>query len=90
MKSPYHVSVAQDYAVAQAQEFTFYYGYERTVANDEWCFQVKKDGKEIFLEPFGDLKYDFGLKDMYSVAECFMAGMAKFTLETQDKINSIL
>jgi hypothetical protein len=39
---------SDDYAVLVSGNLNFYYGYEVTDENDDWCFQVKKNGQEIF------------------------------------------
>ncbi len=40
---------SDDYAGLVSGNLSFYYGYEVTDENsDDWCFQVKKNGKEIF------------------------------------------
>ena len=39
---------SNDYAGLVSGKYKFYYGYEVTNDKDEWCFQVKENGIEIF------------------------------------------
>lgn len=40
---------SDDYAGLTSGNLQFYYGYEvEDPESQDWCFQVKKDGKEIF------------------------------------------
>ena len=49
------IGISDDYASIETNGISFYYGYEVTDENGEWCFQAKtKGGKEITL-PFSRL-----------------------------------
>lgn len=40
---------SDDYAGLNSGNLKFYYGYEVIDGlTDDWCFQVKKDGKEVY------------------------------------------
>lgn len=40
---------ASDYAGFEGGKWSAYYGYEETDPDtDDWCFSLKKDGKEVF------------------------------------------
>jgi len=40
---------SDDYAGLESGNLRFYYGYEvEDSLTEEWCFQVKKNGREIF------------------------------------------
>jgi len=39
---------SNDYAGLVSGRYKFYYGYEVTNDKDEWCFQVKENGIEVF------------------------------------------
>jgi hypothetical protein len=71
--------IASDYAGIQTKTISFYYGYEVTDENDEWCFHAKtKSGKEIKL-PFSRL----GARDKFDCGECLLAGIALLFEEGQ-------
>ena len=66
------ISISDDYASIETNGISFYYGYEVTDENGEWCFQAKtKGGKEITL-PFSRL----GARDSFDCGECLLAGIA--------------
>ena len=66
------ISISDDYASVDVNGISFYYGYEETIENGEWCFQAKtKGGKEITL-PFSRL----GARDSFDCGECLLAGIA--------------
>jgi len=68
--------ISSDYAGITGQNAQFYYGYERTDENEDWCFvatiqQLLGHTIEEVI-PFRQL----GAKDMFNVEECLMAGIA--------------
>lgn len=78
------ISISDDYASIETNGISFYYGYEVTYENGEWCFQAKtKGGKEITL-PFSRL----GAKDSFDCGECLLAGIALLFEEGQLTIAS--
>lgn len=48
---------ASDYTGIKIDNLEFYYGYEVTDDNDEWCFLVKEDGIEEMKIPQSQLWY---------------------------------
>jgi hypothetical protein len=72
------VSIAGDYAILEALNAEFYYGYEETEGGD-WCFVAKFDGKKIVI-PSSKL----GVRDEFDVATCLLVGigwvLAKYQL----------
>lgn len=63
--------VSSDYAYINTKAVSFYYGYEVTNENGEWCFQAVAMGKTITV-PFSRLD----LHDMYDCAAGLRAGIA--------------
>lgn len=66
--------LSDDYAVLSTNNSQFYYGYEVTDENDEWCFTAKITVGEEKIEiktPFSKL----GARDQFDCAECLMVGI---------------
>jgi len=63
----YHAS---DYAGLETKNAKFYYGYEITDDNDEWCFEAEFNDEKITI-PFSKL----GAKDQSDVNDCLMIGI---------------
>jgi hypothetical protein len=73
------VYYSDDYAVLNADSFSFYYGYEVTNQVDdkeEWCFNVVKDGKEIFCKTTSELEEVVKDCPYRDVRDYLMAGIA--------------
>ena len=71
---------SDDYAGLDAGDLRFYYGYEVTLQVDdedeEWCFNVVKDGKEVFCKTTSQLE-EFVKECPYrDVRDYLMAGIA--------------
>lgn len=48
---------SDDYAGMRTDKFHFYYGYEKEdPVTEEWMFEVKKDGKEIYTLTTSDIE----------------------------------
>lgn len=75
-------AIASDYAICEAGDLRFYFGYEFTLCkcgNDsnceceekEWCFVASNNGEEIMRIPQSKLGLDFGL----DMSEYLLAGI---------------
>ena len=67
------ISIASDYAVLEAGQFEFYYGYEWKRDDDEgeiWGFRAKKNGRTILEYPVA--------KDRFEVTERLLEGIGKY------------
>jgi len=64
------IVISSDYAVLSCDFGEFYYGYERTTDDDEWCFAASINGKETVI-PFSEL----GAKDPFECVECLLMGI---------------
>lgn len=49
---------SSDYAGADIGELRFYYGYEVTTGDDEWCFEVSRGDETLFTKPWYELSVD--------------------------------
>jgi hypothetical protein len=61
---------ASDYAGLATENASFYYGYEVTDEDYNWCFTAKIGDEEIKI-PFPKL----GAKDQWNCVECLMTGI---------------
>src|SRR5256885_6428973 len=55
------ISIASDYAVLEAGDYSFYFGYEYGYERDEgeiWGFRAKHRGKVVLEYPVEDGKFD--------------------------------
>lgn len=66
--------IASDYAGLDAGPWSFYYGYEKTDANDEWCFVASRGGDEKMRIPASKLTS----RDKFDCGECLLSGLAIF------------
>ena len=64
--------IASDYAGVSGGGIAFYYGYEETF-REEWCFVVRKNGKETMRIPSTELG-----GDRFNVAENLLIGISKW------------
>ena len=65
-------SLAEDYATMSCESGTFYYGYESTADDGEWCFTASVNGINNNIKiPFSLLK----AKDQFACGECLMVGI---------------
>jgi hypothetical protein len=53
-----NVYSSDDYCGMSNGTFSFYYGYEETDENEEWCFVAKEHGVEVFRLPAPELWHD--------------------------------
>lgn len=49
------VHIADDYAILDGADYDFYFGWEETDDNDEWCFVAKQGVKEVCRIPQSEL-----------------------------------
>ena len=66
--------IASDYAGMTGGGVSFYFGYEETTAEEEWCFVAREEGKEPFCVPQSQLE----VKDRWDVAANLLAGIGKW------------
>lgn len=64
------VAIASDYATLDTGRLRFYYGYEETDSNGDWCFAVEYNGVEQMRIPSSGLKCD-----KFEVTECLLTGI---------------
>ena len=64
--------IASDYAGCEWNGGAFYYGYEETTEEGEWCFKATIGPKKIII-PVSEL----GDVDKWNCAECLIAGIAR-------------
>ena len=68
------ISIASDYAVLEAGEFYFYFGYEydRNEEGEVWGFRAKRKGKIVLEYPVEEGRLE--------VTERLLEGMGKFVV----------
>ena len=76
------VYISSDYAGLNTDNANFYYGYECTDENDEWCFSAKCAGEETII-PFSKLQ----AKDQFDVVDCLLIGIGWILTKYQLNIN---
>ena len=62
--------IAEDYAILKAANLQFYYGYEKTDDDADWCFTVEHNGVEQMRIPSSELR-----RDKFEVTECLLTGI---------------
>ena len=73
------VYYSDDYAGIDAGNLRFYYGYEvikRVKDEEEWCFQVKKNDKEIFIATTSDIENSVKECPFRDVKDYLLAGIS--------------
>ncbi len=68
------VGISDDYAVMDAGDFRFYFGYEHTDDDDNWLFIVRKQGKTLFQRTAKELNIDA----MADTSEILLIGIAEY------------
>jgi hypothetical protein len=68
-----HFSCSDDYACLDGGPWEFYYGYEKTDADGNWCFVAEHNGREVACWPWK--KFAPG---QWEVAENIGLGIATF------------
>ncbi len=77
------VYYSDDYAGIDAGNLKFYYGYEvvkKVDEEEEWCFQVKKDGKEVFKATTTDIEKSVKECPFRDVRDYLLAGISMWLL----------
>lgn len=68
-----YVSVNDDYAVLEMDQYEFYFGHEAVTELGEWCFRVIIDGEEVVRVPESRLG-----KGRHSCVEYLLLGIGDF------------
>lgn len=72
---------SDDYAGLDAGNLRFYYGYEvEDPETEDWCFQVKKDGKEIYRATRTEIEKAADARQLDDVKDYLMAGIGMWLL----------
>ena len=72
---------SDDYSVLETGYLKFYYGYEITdPKTDAWCFQVTKNGVEIFRITTKEIEKSFDLNQLNYANEYLIAGIGIWLL----------
>lgn len=71
---------SDDYAVLMSGNLNFYYGYEVTDDADDWCFQVKKNGEEIFKISMNYIMKNVDNRQLDSPKDFLIAGIGIWLL----------
>lgn len=82
--SEFNAYSADDYAGMESGEWSFYYGYERTIRPkdgwcDEWCFVAKRSGVEVAVMPHSEIKRHAARNhvrmDLSECTNCLLVGI---------------
>jgi len=73
---------SDDYAGLESGYLNFYYGYEVTDPADDgmWCFQVKKNGIEIFRVTREEIEKTKSYDQLNDVRDYLIAGIGMWLL----------
>lgn len=72
---------SDDYAGLTSGNLHFYYGYEvEDPKTQDWCFQVKKDGVEIFRATSKEIEKAVKNERLSIVQDYFLAGIGIWLL----------
>ena len=72
---------SDDYAGLESGNLKFYYGYEvEDPLTKEWCFQVKKDGKEIYRITCSKIEESINNKQLHILQDYLIAGIGMWLL----------
>ena len=73
---------SDDYAGLDSGNLKFYYGYEVTdlTNNEMWCFQVKKDGLEIYRATQKEIQNKVRDRQLNDVRDYLIAGIGMWLL----------
>ena len=81
---------SDDYCVLDNGVYTFYYGYEKTFCNkhgydsdcdcddQEWCFVVSENNKEICSIPATELELNFDGRSNMQIEDYLLVGIGTF------------
>jgi hypothetical protein len=64
------IAISSDYASLVTPNADFYYGYERTDENEDWCFVAHVNGAEIVIP-----STKLGVSDKFDVVTCLYMGI---------------
>lgn len=69
---------SDDYAVVELTGMRFYYGYESTDENGDWCFEVTMTyanvNRQLMKIPYSELKLKM-MDGMFDVVDCLLCGI---------------
>lgn len=72
---------SDDYAGLDSGNLKFYYGYEvEDQLTEDWCFQVKKDGKEIYRVPRSKIEESVNNRQLDMPQDYLIAGIGMWLL----------
>lgn len=72
---------SDDYAGLKSGNLAFYYGYEvEDSLTEEWCFQVKKDGKEIYRVTTSKIEESINNRQLNMPQDYLVAGIGMWLL----------
>lgn len=72
---------SDDYAGLISGNLKFYYGYEvKDEKTGDWCFQVKKDGQEIFKVTRTEIEKSIDDRQLDEVQDYLIAGIGMWLL----------
>jgi len=67
-------SNSDDYSCLNTSNLLFYYGYE-VIKNNEYCFQVKENNKQIFLISKSEIEKKCNKKELNTMENYLIAGI---------------
>lgn len=72
---------SDDYAGLESGNLKFYYGYEvEDPLTEDWCFQVKKDGKEIYRATRSKIEESVNNRQLDMPQDYLIAGIGMWLL----------
>jgi hypothetical protein len=72
---------SDDYAGLVSGKYKFYYGYEvEDPLTEEWCFQVKENGKEIFKVTTKKIEESVDNRQLDNPQDYLVAGIGMWLL----------
>ena len=72
---------SDDYAGLDAGNLKFYYGYEVVdEKTSDWCFQVKKNGKEVYRLTETEIRESVDTRQLDSMQDYLLAGIGIWLL----------
>jgi len=72
---------SDDYAGLESGKYQFYYGYEiEDKETEEWCFQVKENGEEIYRIISSDIEKNLDSRQLTMPQDYLVAGIGLWLL----------
>lgn len=72
---------SDDYAGLESGKYQFYYGYEiEDKETEEWCFQVKENGEEIYRIISSDIEKILDSRQLTMPQDYLVAGIGLWLL----------